>query len=231
MSRSRARLAADWFAKLRQNAVTQEIEHTDVVAAEATAAAEAIAVETAMQAEVDAIAATAAAYTAADVLAKLKTVDGAGSGLDADKLDGYQSADTSAASTVVRRNSSGDINARLFRSEYDSTNAGCQYFMTQVNTATDNYLRPSTLAQVRAAVGKGYTANSVGSYMLCNSNGGGNMSPGATRAGSGLRPTTCGNASLSSYVPAGSWRLMGYRTGTNTSWSGAYESTLWMRYA
>ena len=31
MSRSRARLAADWFAKLRENAVTQEVEHTDVV--------------------------------------------------------------------------------------------------------------------------------------------------------------------------------------------------------
>ena len=31
MSRSRARLAADWFAKLRQNAVTNEVEHTDVV--------------------------------------------------------------------------------------------------------------------------------------------------------------------------------------------------------
>jgi hypothetical protein len=30
MSRSRARLAADWFAKLRQNAVTNAVEHTDV---------------------------------------------------------------------------------------------------------------------------------------------------------------------------------------------------------
>ena len=37
MSRSRARLAADWFAKLRQNAVTNEVEHTDVVAAETEA--------------------------------------------------------------------------------------------------------------------------------------------------------------------------------------------------
>jgi hypothetical protein len=37
MSRSRARLAADWFAKLRQNAETQEVEHTDVVAAEVEA--------------------------------------------------------------------------------------------------------------------------------------------------------------------------------------------------
>jgi len=33
----------------------------------------------------------AAAYTAADLLAKLRTVDGAGSGLDADKLDGQES--------------------------------------------------------------------------------------------------------------------------------------------
>jgi len=32
-------------------------------------------------------------YTAADVLTKIKTVDGAGSGLDADTLDGYQAAD------------------------------------------------------------------------------------------------------------------------------------------
>ncbi len=55
MSRSRARLAADWFAKLRQNAVTQEVEHTDVVAAEAIAAAEATAVETAAAASTAAI--------------------------------------------------------------------------------------------------------------------------------------------------------------------------------
>lgn len=31
---SKARLAADWFTKLQQNAVTNEVEHTDVVAAE-----------------------------------------------------------------------------------------------------------------------------------------------------------------------------------------------------
>ena len=34
----------------------------------------------------------AASYTAADVLAKLLTVDGAGSGIDADLLDGQSSA-------------------------------------------------------------------------------------------------------------------------------------------
>ena len=35
MFKSRARLAADWFAKLRQNAVTGEVENTDIVEAEA----------------------------------------------------------------------------------------------------------------------------------------------------------------------------------------------------
>lgn len=35
MSRSKARLAADWFAKLRINTTTQAVEHEDVVAIEA----------------------------------------------------------------------------------------------------------------------------------------------------------------------------------------------------
>jgi len=39
MSRSRSRLAADWFAKLRMNATTQEVEHIEVVEASETATA------------------------------------------------------------------------------------------------------------------------------------------------------------------------------------------------
>lgn len=39
MSRSRSRLAADWFAKLRMNATTQEVEHLEVVEASETATA------------------------------------------------------------------------------------------------------------------------------------------------------------------------------------------------
>tara|TARA_B110000908_G_scaffold131740_1_gene155086 strand:- start:243 stop:428 length:186 start_codon:yes stop_codon:yes gene_type:complete len=31
MSRSRSRLAADWFAKLRISLATSEVEHTDIV--------------------------------------------------------------------------------------------------------------------------------------------------------------------------------------------------------
>ena len=54
---------------------------------------------------------TSASYTAADVLAKLITVDGAGSGLDADLLDGMTTASANTASTVVVRDASGNFSA------------------------------------------------------------------------------------------------------------------------
>jgi hypothetical protein len=54
---------------------------------------------------------TAASYTAADVLAKLITVDGAASGLDADLLDGMNSATANTASTIVARDASGNFAA------------------------------------------------------------------------------------------------------------------------
>ena len=51
----------------------------------------------------------AASYTAADVLAKLITVDGSGSGLDADTIRTFVPSQTSTASTVVVRDSNADI--------------------------------------------------------------------------------------------------------------------------
>jgi hypothetical protein len=53
----------------------------------------------------------AASYTAADVLSKLLTVDGSGSGLDADLLDGRNPATAATANTIVLRDSNGDITA------------------------------------------------------------------------------------------------------------------------
>lgn len=50
-------------------------------------------------------------YTAADVLTKLLTVDGTGSGLDADLLDGLNSSSANTGSTIVARNSSGNFAA------------------------------------------------------------------------------------------------------------------------
>jgi hypothetical protein len=56
---------------------------------------------------------TATSYNASDVLTKIKTVDGTGSGLDADLLDGLNtsSSDTSGNSVVTR--SSGNFSANI----------------------------------------------------------------------------------------------------------------------
>ena len=52
-------------------------------------------------------------YTAADVLTKIKTVDGTGSGLDADLLDGLNSATANTVSTIVARDASGNFAANI----------------------------------------------------------------------------------------------------------------------
>jgi len=54
------------------------------------------------------------------------------------------------ASTIAYRDSAKDITARLFRSEYDTTNSNIGFIMSQVNTGSDNYIRPSTAAQIRS---------------------------------------------------------------------------------
>ena len=48
-------------------------------------------------------------YTGSDILTKLLTVDGIGSGLDADLLDGKNSASTNTINTIVARDSSGNF--------------------------------------------------------------------------------------------------------------------------
>ncbi|EKE10737.1 MAG: hypothetical protein ACD_15C00206G0001, partial [uncultured bacterium] len=75
------------------------------------------------------------------------------SNLNTDLLDGYHGASASTINTYALRDASGDINARLFKSEYDTTNASIGYIMTQIDTASNNYLRPSTPAQLKTALG------------------------------------------------------------------------------
>lgn len=50
-------------------------------------------------------------YTGSDILTKIKTVDGTGSGLDADLLDGKNSDATNTVNTIVARDSSGNFAA------------------------------------------------------------------------------------------------------------------------
>ena len=51
------------------------------------------------------------ANSAANILIKLKTVDGSGSGLDADLLDGKESTNANTINTIVARDASGNFSA------------------------------------------------------------------------------------------------------------------------
>ncbi len=53
-------------------------------------------------------------YTAADVLTKIKTVDGAGSGLDADTVDGFNIDSTAAANSIATRDANANLTANVF---------------------------------------------------------------------------------------------------------------------
>jgi len=85
--------------------------------------------------------------TAAELLTAIKTVDGTGSGLDADLLDGVQQAISSTASTIVKRDGDGDVIARYFQmdasvgarnsdSEFISVDNGILYRNTDVGLKT-----------------------------------------------------------------------------------------------
>lgn len=52
-------------------------------------------------------------YTPSDILNKLKTVDGSGSGLDADLLDGLNSSTSNTVSTIVARDINGNFAANV----------------------------------------------------------------------------------------------------------------------
>jgi len=64
---------------------------------------------------------TATTYTAADILTKLKTVDGSGSLLDADLLDGLHSDTANTVGTIVARDGSGNFSAGTISANINAT--------------------------------------------------------------------------------------------------------------
>jgi hypothetical protein len=105
------------------------------------------------QTELDARFANVTDVTAASILAKLLTVDGTASGLDADKVRGLPPDAAVTANTIAQRDGSGDLVARLFRSTYSTLNASPAYVITQnAAGAGDNYYRPTSLAQFKTAL-------------------------------------------------------------------------------
>jgi hypothetical protein len=85
--------------------------------------------------------------TASEILTALKTVDGSGSGLDADLLDGKNSDVNNTADTIVLRDAEGDVNGRYFTmsapvgarnsdEEFISVSGGTLYRNTTVGLKT-----------------------------------------------------------------------------------------------
>jgi hypothetical protein len=89
--------------------------------------------------------------TAGEILDAVKTVDGAGSGLDTDFFRGLALATAATANTVMQRDANGYARAVIFHQTYGSLNANIGNIMTQISS-TDGFLRPSTPAQVAAAI-------------------------------------------------------------------------------
>ena len=73
----------------------------------------------------------------------------------------HGATDSSTVSTIVKRNSSGDINARLFRSEYDTLalSANINHIMVQHDSVSDNYIRPASPATIRTVLNVADGAN------------------------------------------------------------------------
>ena len=104
--------------------------------------------------------------TAAEILTAIKTVDGSGSGLDADTLDGAQPSDTASNSTIVKRNSSGYVFANYFNTTANDVTSGVTSIM--VETSNDNYIRHGKAGAVRSFlnVEDGATADQSASEIL-----------------------------------------------------------------
>ena len=81
--------------------------------------------------------------------------DGAGSGLDADLLDGYNQATAATGNTIVRRNGSGDITGRYLYGTYVnmSHSAAARNSDTVFYSSTDDFVRKNTASGMRTSLG------------------------------------------------------------------------------
>ncbi len=105
--------------------------------------------------------------TASEILTLIKTVDGSGSGLDADTLDSLNAATTGNSARIVRTNSSGYIFANYFNTTPNDIATGS---ITKIcaESNNDGYIRHATAAAVRSFINveDGATADQTASEIL-----------------------------------------------------------------
>ena len=111
----------------------------------------------------------ASSYTAADVLTKIKTVDGAGSGLDADTVDGQQASAFQPASSAINTSNIGSqsvSNADTVDGQHASAFATAAQGVKADNALpAKDYTAADVLAKVKTVdgVGSGLDADTVDS--------------------------------------------------------------------
>ena len=115
-------------------------------------------------------------YTAADVLSKLLTVDGAGSGLDADTLDGLNSATANTVSTIVARDASGNFAAGTITATLTGNTTG-----THTGAVVGNASTATALATARTIGGVSFDGTAA--INLPGVNTSGNQNTSGTAAG------------------------------------------------
>lgn len=197
----------------------------------------------------------ASSYTAADVRTKLLTVDGVGSGIDADLLDGYHATTGTAASAIPVRDASGNLPGNITGAAASCTgNAATASKLATARTITisgavsgsasfDGSANISISVAANGLLDTDMGHNNVGSlcfaapYLATVST----IAPGGTIAGSSLRPVGAlpsngsgiADSSLAIYGTAlsGTWRCLGH-TGP-VAFDGAIVdtgfATLWQR--
>jgi len=111
----------------------------------------------------------ASSYTASDVLTKIKTVDGSGSGLDADTVDGIQASsfvrnDTNLSGLVIGDNAGANQNIAIKYGNYDSGYGAIRFYEAGTNTSTIHSFSTSWS-------NNSFTANSAGAINLDGENG------------------------------------------------------------
>jgi hypothetical protein len=115
-------------------------------------------------------------YTAADVLSKLLTVDGAGSGIDADTLDGLNSATANTVSTIVARDASGNFAAGTITATLTGNTTG-----THTGAVVGNASTATALATARTIGGVSFDGTAA--INLPGVNTSGNQNTSGTAAG------------------------------------------------